>query len=131
MVMIGNIYTTSVYAKHPNWGLNAKQKFKEGCFMKVYNTGIVSVGVQPNKDKTSPVGYTKLKNGKFIKNNIIIVKYLKANQRILLKTLDGWIFYNITEPSVIVAQTDENNCANLNDVWKKTISSLKKDYYYE
>jgi hypothetical protein len=127
-----------------SWG---PQEAPDGAFLKLQDDFItVSHLVQPNADKTAPVGWKPMVEpsvgvipGFFDKNDIWVVtdegdKFKKSNRLLILnnqefklKNLDGDMTYNITEPSVIVCN-DNNGEPNMDDAWVIKLAEFEKNY---
>ena len=122
-----------------SWGL---QEAPDGAFLKLQDDFVtVSHLVQPNADKTAPVGWVSMINpengekipGFFDKNDIWVVTgednnlLVLNNQEFKLRTLDGDMTYNITEPTVIVCN-DNNGEPNMDDAWVIKLSDFEKNY---
>jgi len=118
-----------------SWGF---QDAPNGAFLKLNSEcTVVSHLVQPNADKTAPVGWIPSTDEVIVKNDlkgffdkapIWVSEDVINNQECKLKTLDGPITYNITEPSVICCNgVDE---PDFEDCWVQTVKELEKNYEY-
>jgi len=104
------------------------QKAPNGAFLKFSSDTEVSHLVQPNDDKTAPVGWVVGdKAGLFHKAPIWIGEVLEVGTTKELSTLDGDIKYDITEPSM-VCYNDRNGEPDLSDAWVQSIAQIKKNY---
>lgn len=120
------------------WGKNSVQIFNDGVFLKHDEEGRVTHGVQPNKDRTSPIGWEKCNSdGNFYRklpvwvdlDNLIDPKIIKKPYA-RIKTLDGDMDYKLDEIFVKVYQ-DNNGQPNLKDIWLIPLRELKSLYYVE
>ncbi len=116
-----------------SWGL---QEAPDGAFLKLQDDFVtVSHLVQPNADKTAPIGWEPIYNpengelipGFFDKKDIWVADVVLENQQFNLKTADGPMSYDITEPSYIVCN-DKNGEPDLEDSWVMTVATFSKNY---
>lgn len=118
--------------KRADWGDTADnlQQGPNGAFLKMADAYTVSHLVQPNEDKTAPVGWiVGSERGPFDKAPIWIdeVNVLKAGDTKKMKTLDGLITYTAKEPAMI-CYNDVEGKPNFDDGWVQTVANLKKNY---
>lgn len=114
--------------KSSEWGPGNLQNFPDGVFLKHDDvTGEVTHGVQPNEDKSAPVGWTSDENG-FKKLPIWLGKELEVGTVTGLETLDGPINYEVTEESYLCYNDNGNGEPNLGDSWAQTKVALDKNY---
>lgn len=117
--------------KRGEWGDNAEnmQKAPNGAFLKFSSATEVSHLVQPNEDKTAPVGWVVGDEpGMFHKAPIWVDEdVLQPGTTKELTTLDGDIEYDVTEPAM-VCYNDLNGEPNTNDAWVQTVAQIKKNY---
>jgi hypothetical protein len=124
--------------KSADWGPGNKQEFPEGVFLKHQDACDVTHGVQPNTDKTAPVGWVKSDlttamyigstYGLFDKCPIWVEdETLKADTTV--NTLDGVIDYKYDPlvPSVICYNGDASG-PNMADAWVQTVKNVEKNY---
>jgi hypothetical protein len=92
----------------------------------------VSHLVQPNADKSAPVGWVQGDGpGLYHKSPIWVTdEVVPANTDVKVKTLDGELNYKYESPSMITYNGDENG-PNLNDGWLTTIKDLEKNYEFQ
>jgi hypothetical protein len=118
--------------KRAEWGKeNADnlQRAPNGAFLKMSSPTEVSHLVQPNADKTAPVGWVPSDGpGLFNKAPIWVDQILRPGDFKHLRTLDGDIEYEIKEPSM-VTYNDRDGKANLEDGWVQTVANLQKNYF--
>lgn len=117
--------------KRDEWG-NAADNLQiapNGAFLKMKGNTEVTHLVQPNADKTAPVGWIPgSEPGLFDKSPIYIGEYIQAGDKITLRTLDGRVTYTATELSVVCAN-EKDGCPDLNDQWVQKISDVEKNYF--
>jgi hypothetical protein len=120
--------------KRGDWGDYADnlQIASDGAFLKMKSPTEVSHLVQPNADKTAPIGWVAGDGpGLFSKLPIWVTdEIIPANTDVKINTLDGELNYRYTTPSMVTYNGDENG-PNLNDGWLTTIKDLQKNYEYE
>lgn len=131
--------------KTASWGAGNFQEGPNGAFLKI-NSDFYTVShlVQPNADKTAPLGWvpteeavTKDMKGLFDKMDVWVVtneddSFLVLNDQIFtLKIADSKkpFNYEITEPSVIVCN-DINGEPNMDDAWIIKLADFEKNYEY-
>jgi hypothetical protein len=103
---------------------------KEGGFLRM-DGNTVQWLVQPNSDKTAPVGWRKSeREGEYDKNPIwISPEALEVGGTKKMKTLDGEIEYQVKEPSLVV-YNDKGGQPNLEDGWVQPLKDVVKNYEY-
>ena len=115
--------------KRGEWGNSADnlQIGKDGAFLKINDDNSVSHLVQPNKDKTAPIGWIAARNG-YDKLPIWVAdEVLEVGTIHKMSTADGPIEYSVTEPSR-VCYNDDGSQPNMNDGWAQTEKNLTKNY---
>lgn len=130
------VWCESPITINKSWGF---QDAPDGAFLKLNNELTeVSHLVQPNADKSAPVGWIpSLDNivainnlkGFFDKAPIWVSPSIINNQVLKLKTLDGEIPYDIKEPSVIVCNGIDE--PDFEDCWVMKLAELQKNYEVE
>jgi hypothetical protein len=122
-----------VIDKRADWGDSGSnlQNGPNGAFLKVNGDGSISHLVQPNADKTAPIGWVKTVNdGEFDKNPIwISPEVLEVGSAKKMSTLDGDIEYQIKEPS-LVTYNDRGGEPDLKDGWIQLLKDVMKNYEY-
>lgn len=117
--------------KRDEWGDNPEnmQQAPNGAFLKFSSDTEVSHLVQPNDDRSAPVGWVVGDEpGAFHKAPIWVdEKVLQPGTTKELATLDGDIKYEVTEPSM-VCYNDNGGEPNLNDGWVQTVAQIEKNY---
>jgi hypothetical protein len=115
--------------KRKSWGENADnlQHAPNGAFLKMKSPTEVSHLVQPNDDKTAPVGWMPAGDGLFDKLPIHILRRVEAGETVKLQTLDGEITYEVKEPSAVVCN-DKAGQPNEADSWVQDWSDIVKNY---
>lgn len=116
--------------KRADWGDAGDnlQVAPNGAFLKMKTPTEISHLVQPNADKTAPVGWIKGESdGLYDKQPIYIGDTVEVGQTIKVNTLDGEITYTATEPSVLCAN-EKDGQPDLNDMWVQKWSDLEKNY---
>lgn len=121
--------------KSEDWGKGSMQHFPNGVFLKHDTHGNVTHGVQPNEDKTAPVGWVPshtcidipCAKTCYDKSPIWASVAIAESGKIRLDTIDGFVEYEIKEPSCVVAQ-DDNGKPSETDRWVMTIRELQKSY---
>lgn len=121
--------------KRKSWGDSDAnfQKAPNGAFLKVLNDNIVSSLVQPNEDKTAPVGWVATSTpGYFKKAPIWVGRRVESGEKVSIKTLDSPepIEYTATEESYI-CYNDLNGSPDIDDCWIQKGSALAKNYYFD
>lgn len=120
--------------KRSEWGPDPSnlQTAPNGAFLKMNSPTEVSHLVQPNDDKTAPIGWVPGDGpGLFSKSAIWVEdEVLQSGTTKQMKTLDGELNYEVKEPAVVCYNGDENG-PNLADGWVQTVKNLKKNYEYE
>ena len=96
-------------------------------FLKRNSKGIVTHGVQPNKESTAPIGWVLQPNGLYSKKPIWYLETLELGTVKGISTTDGFMNYEIKNPSVLVAQ-DKNNQPDLSDTWVIDSDIFNRDY---
>jgi hypothetical protein len=130
-----------VKCKHPvtidrsDWGPGNFQNGPNGAFLKLNADFSVSHLVQPNADKTAPKGWERtetLQGGVplFDKQDIWVDPRIIENETVHVLTLDGPMTYQVTHPSVLVYNMDENGEVDHSDSWIMTIENFQKNYFY-
>jgi hypothetical protein len=120
--------------KRAEWGNSAdnQQQGLNGAFLKMKDAYTVSHLVQPNDEKTAPVGWIEGKErGLYDKAPIWIDEnILEVGETKAVVGFDGPITYSIKEPSM-TCYNDVGGKPNLNDGWVQTLANLKKNYVLE
>lgn len=103
-----------------------------GAFLKMKDETTVSHLVQPNADKSAPVGWMKSAGIGYDKLPIwVSEEVIPANTKFQLTTLDGLMVYSFDEDAVLCYNSQENGDADYADAWPQKISEVKKNYFYE
>lgn len=115
--------------KSADWGPGNLQNAPNGAFLKMSSPTEVSHLVQPNEDKTAPIGWVPGDgSGLFNKAPIWVEEeILQPGTSRDVNTLDGMIVYQVREPSMICYNGDEK-VANIYDGWIQTVRELTKNY---
>jgi hypothetical protein len=117
--------------KRGEWGDNADnlQHGAGGAFLKMKDQTTVSHLVQPNEDKTAPIGWVVGSGpGLFDKTPIWIEEeVLPVGSTKVLQTLDGVMSYEVKKPSV-VCYNDLDGKPNQKDSWAQTLDNLRSNY---
>lgn len=116
--------------KRAAWGDTADnmQVGPNGAFLKMKSNTEISHLVQPNTDKTAPVGWVPGSTpGLFDKSPIYLGEQVNPGSSITIKTLDGEMTYTPTELSVVCAN-EKNGEPDLNDQWLQTVANVEKNY---
>lgn len=120
--------------KRAAWGPDPinLQEAPNGAFLKMKSPTEVSHLVQPNKDKTAPIGWIPGNGpGLFDKNPIWIEDtVLQPGETKFVECRDGDKNYEVRELSVVCYNGDANG-PDLTDGWVQTMADLKKNYHYE
>ena len=123
--------------KRADWGPNADnlQHAPNGAFLKINDDAVtVSHLVQPNADKSAPVGWQQTTPGTpglydklpiWVDNTELVI-----GSRVSMQTADGKIQYEIKEPSRVCYNGNENG-ADYNDGWVQTVKNLEKNYEFQ
>jgi hypothetical protein len=91
--------------KSAEWGEGNLQNFPDGVFLQIPHD-TVTHGVQPNNDKTAPIGWHHTGNSLYGKNDIIaeittdtVVTLITRDGDMIYDNPDknGWICYNIVD----------------------------------
>lgn len=119
--------------KRAAWGNNADnlQQGPNGAFLKMKNETEVSHLVQPNADKTAPVGWIQGDGpGLFHKEPIWVdEEVLQPGTVKPIMTLDGPIEYEVKTLSQ-VCYNDKGNLPNQEDSWVQSVEDIKKNYVF-
>ncbi len=119
--------------KRGDWGPDPSnlQIGPNGAFLKMNSPTVVSHLVQPNQEKTAPVGWVQGESaGLFNKAPIWVTdEVLQTGTTKQMKTLDGDLNYEVKEPSMVCYNGDQNG-PNLNDGWVQTMNNLQKNYEF-
>lgn len=120
--------------KRSEWGDSADnlQQAPNGAFLKTSSPTEVSHLVQPNADKTAPIGWMPgSEPGLFDKLPIWVddENVLQTGAVKKLTTADGEIEYTAKESSM-VCYNDLNGAPNEADVWVQTVAAIKKNYEF-
>ena len=112
--------------KSSSWGEGNLQNFPDGVFFKHddKNCGVVTHGVQPNADKTAPIGWEINAKGTFDKLSIWVDKKVITEGTVTMQTKDGEINYEIKKPSCKVYNGEF--APYLTDGWIMSVSELIK-----
>lgn len=117
--------------KRASWGENDNnlQKGPKGAFLKLNPENEVSHLVQPNKDRSAPVGWIPTNvTGRFDKAPIYVGNTIFTKGEVLkLETLDGKVTYEVKEDTML-CYNELNKKPNMKDVWPQTIAEIKKNY---
>ena len=124
--------------KRDSWGEDETnfQKGPDGAFLKMNSKDgrwEVSHLVQPNEDGTAPVGWIQGENPYLFDKQPIWVddsRRLEAGEKVEMETLDGPISYDVTEPSYVTYNGDENG-PNKTDGWVQSEKDLLKNYQFQ
>lgn len=130
-----------VIDKRKSWGESSDnfQNGPNGAFLKMKDYKTVSHLVQPNNDKTAPVGWTYTgQDNLYNKLPIFIGEKINKGETKRVKTLDGEINYEAKEDSWVVYNvkniTNPEECGdyepNLDDCWVQKESDLIKNYHF-
>jgi len=111
--------------KSEEWGEGNVQEFPNGAYLKHDDAGIITHGVQPNDNLTSPVGWISDDKG-YQKLPIWIGEYITDTRLVSLQTLDGVVNYQVNKPSYICYNGDEK--PNNKDCWVQSEEELIKNY---
>lgn len=120
--------------KSKSWGQGNIQRADNGAFLKLTKEGTVSNLVQPNSDKSAPIGWIASREtqekGFFDKKPIFLddSKVFQPNEQISLDTLDGKMNYSLDKPFVIVYNTTDKGEIDQQDCWVMTLENLSKNY---
>jgi hypothetical protein len=118
--------------KSSEWGPGNHQVAPNGAFMKI-NEGdakTISHLVQPNNDKTAPIGWVKTGFNSFDKAPIWVAESaLIVGETVHIDTLDGPINYEVKEEAYICAN-DLDGEPNPVDQWAQTRTNLDKNYEF-
>lgn len=126
-----------VIDKRAAWGPTADnlQEAPKGAFLKMNKVpgkvDVVSHLVQPNADKSAPVGWMAGSElGLFDKLPIWVdEEILPVGTIRQVNGLDGVMTYEIKEPSVVTYNGDTNG-HNPNDGWVQTVKNVQKNYNF-
>ena len=119
--------------KRKSWGDNEDnyQLGQNGAFLKMKSDTEVNHLVQPNEDKSAPVGWIKGSGeGFFDKCPIYLIRRVDAGETVALDTLDGKIVYEVKEPSAVVCN-EKDGAPDLLDQWVQKMSDIEKNYIEE
>ena len=120
--------------KRREWGSDPSnlQNAPNGAFLKMNSPTEVSHLVQPNADKSAPIGWV-LGDGQGLFNKAPIWvedEVLEVGTTKNMKTLDGELNYEVKEPAVVCYNGDET-VPNMADGWVQTVKNLQKNYEFE
>jgi len=119
--------------KRADWGNNLDnlQTAANGAFLKLSSPTEVSHLVQPNEDKSAPIGWVRGSSpGLFSKSPIWVEEeVLQPGETKKMKTMDGNLNFEVKEPSVVCYNGDETG-PDLNDGWVQTVRELRKNYEF-
>jgi hypothetical protein len=119
--------------KRAEWGPDGSnlQEAPNGAFLKMNSPTEVSHLVQPNEDKTAPVGWVPGDSpGLYTKSPIWVEdEVLQPGTTVSMMTLDGPMTYVPREESVVCYNGDVNG-PNLQDGWIQTLKNLSKNYEF-
>jgi hypothetical protein len=114
--------------KSSEWGSGNFQNAPNGAFLKMKSPTEVSHLVQPNEDKTAPIGWVATnKPGYFDKCPIFIIENLSIGRCVPVNTLDGDIIYDVKVPSCLVCNL-VNGQPNYEDCWIQSEEDILKNY---
>lgn len=119
--------------KRAAWGENHDnlQIARDGAFLKMNDDFNVSHLVQPNADKSAPVGWVKTDVvGLFDKSPVYVVELVHAGKTVHVETLDGPMDYEVKEYSAVVCNYKDGE-PDLNDCWVQTVANLEKNYFID
>jgi len=121
--------------KSASWGTSGDsfQVAPNGAFLKMSSATVVSHLVQPNADKTAPLGWVPGSGaGLFDKAPIWIEEEIRqAGTTINVRSADNaaGMPYTVNEPSV-VCYNDVDGKPNMEDGWVQTLVNIQKNYEY-
>lgn len=117
--------------KRGDWGddPNNLQNAPNGAFLKMKDPQTVSHLVQPNKDRSAPMGWVPGSwPGLFDKQPIWVAQeVIPPGTTKFVATQDGGMNYKFDVPSVFCCN-DQNGQPNLADAWVQKVSDLQKNY---
>jgi hypothetical protein len=117
--------------KRAEWGADPSnlQTAPDGAFLKMSSPTAVSHLVQPNTDKTAPIGWILGDGpGLFSKAPIWVdEEVLQPGSTKSMTTRDGNLNYDVTAPSMVCYNGDENG-PDLTDGWVQKLTDLAKNY---
>lgn len=118
--------------KRAAWGPDPRnlQNAPNGAFLKMSSPTEVSHLVQPNEDKTAPIGWVPGNGpGLFDKAPIWVddTAVLQPGGTKLVEGRDGSMNYEIRELSVVCYNGDANG-PDLTDGWVQTLANIRKNY---
>lgn len=115
--------------KRGSWGENSDniQQGPNGAFLKMKSATEVSHLVQPNADRSAPVGWMKSGEGLYDKLPIHIVRRAEAGEVVEVATIDGPMKYEFQESWAIVCN-DVDGQPNESDSWGQKWSDIEKNY---
>lgn len=119
--------------KSAEWGENNLQLGPHGAFLKINEGEELEVShlVQPNAEKSAPIGWIKtVTPNRFDKAPIWVEKEsLSIGETVPIQTADGIINYEVTEETYL-CYNDLNGEPNPADCWAQTAKNLKKNYEF-
>lgn len=117
--------------KRAEWGADPSnlQSAPNGAFLKMSSPTEVSHLVQPNEDKTAPIGWVPGDGpGLFNKAPIWVDDtVLQPGESKQMKTRDGELNYEVKEPASVCYNGDASG-PDLTDGWVQTLANLRKNY---
>lgn len=120
--------------KQKDWGDSAEnlQQAPNGAFLKTSSSTEISHLVQPNGDKTAPIGWMPgAEPGLFDKLPIWVddEHVLQPGDIKKIHTADGEIEFTVKEPSM-VCYNDLDDAPNEDDSWIQKVFDIKKNYEF-
>ena len=126
--------------KSGSWGAGNFQQAPNGAFLKWdEKKGRISHLVQPNADKTAPIGWKKSPDGDpflFVKSDIAVIQKFTPPRcgvsvvgelSLKVHTRDGVIEYEVREPSYLVCNLNGDD-VDLTDCWVIAEAEFDKNY---
>lgn len=117
--------------KRKSWGENSDnyQLASNGAFLKMKDGNTISHLVQPNEDKSAPIGWVKgSKDGYYDKSPIYIDEVVRnPGETVELATRDGLIRYEVKEP-VYICYNEKDGGPDESDCWAQKVSDVEKNY---
>ncbi len=121
--------------KSAEWGPGNLQLAPNGAFLKVHEPEgedlTITHLVQPNADKTAPIGWVKTSSNMYDKVPIWVddENPLPVGETVPIQTADGLINYEVKEPAYR-CYNDLDGEPNPDDCWAQTEAALKKNYEF-
>jgi hypothetical protein len=118
--------------KSSSWGPGNFQTASDGAFLKWDDKkGRISHLVQPNAEKTAPIGWVPTSDPTiFLKSPIgVITRVEPPSDNLDILTKDGPISYVVTEPVYVVCNLwASDNSFDPTDCWVMKVSEFDKNY---